>query len=642
VYILFKTKVKKDKINFLYNIVGLLLFIISYYLYYLSLEKCFDGEDGCSKQWNWIILKIKQLFVSIIILVILIYLIIFGVISNLHIFHFISIFICFYNYSHSSYFHDHGAFNLICVAVVIFISLLVLMIIKVLFSLLKNKYIYKMISVAVIAYLYYTILDPMNCDDWPKGLNNTFIQNDINKFGCQIKFPTTCQYKLMSYTQDLSKLSHIACENKSKLSRDNILKYSKSPYVNSNTLKFGFPLTNNNEGQKDGVDEIVLKTYTSYNLVDMDKNISPEFPLPEYIVDFSKDPLGELIINLNFNKTLSLERKALEKNSLPYSENIMILYIDSISRNNVLRKLKKTMKFFEKFISYKGAHNKKYPKENFHSFQFFKYHSFEGYTIGNFPQLFYGNDAKSKELVRITKYLKENGYITGYSTDQCQKDNTRTKHNLTKEELYDHQLVLCDPNAAILNSPVKRCLYGHLNSYHLYEYINQFWRKYQNNRKFSTIVINDAHEGTLESIKYTDDVIYNFLNSLFNDNFLKNSCVFLMSDHGSGMPSIYYLNEFYKIELSLPMLLIIINDRNIGYYQQYSNIYENQQTLITGYDIYNTIAHIIYGDNYINIPYKDYYHDTPKSPKGKSLLEKINPKERHPKNYEKMATNVCI
>ena len=60
-----------------------------------------------------------------------------------------------------------------------------------------------MILVAVIAYLYYTILDPMNCDDWPKGLNNTFIQNDINKFGCQIKFPKTCQYKLMSYTQDL-------------------------------------------------------------------------------------------------------------------------------------------------------------------------------------------------------------------------------------------------------------------------------------------------------------------------------------------------------------------------------------------------------------------------------------------------------
>ena len=84
----------------------------------------------------------------------------------------------------------------------------------------------------------------------------------------------------MSYTQDLSKLSHIACENKSKFSRDNILKYSKSPYVNSNTLKFGFPLTNNNEGQKDGVDEIVLKTYTSYNLVDMDKNIPPEFPRP--------------------------------------------------------------------------------------------------------------------------------------------------------------------------------------------------------------------------------------------------------------------------------------------------------------------------------------------------------------------------
>ena len=62
-----------------------------------------------------------------------------------------------------------------------------------------------------------------------------------------------------------------------------------------------------------------------------------------------------------------------------------------------------------------------------------------------------------------------------------------------------------------------RCLYGNLNSYHLYEYINQFWRKYQRNRKLATIVINDAHEGTLQAVKYTDDVIYNFLNSLYNE-----------------------------------------------------------------------------------------------------------------------------
>ena len=95
----------------------------------------------------------------------------------------------------------------------------------------------------------------------------------------------------------------------------------------------------------------------------------------------------------------------------------------------------------------------------------------------------------------ISKYLKENGYVTGYAADYCQKDNIRNKHNLTFSELYDHQLLLCDPNVDDLNSVTKRCLYGQINSYHLYEYINQFWRKYQNNRKYSLIVVNDGHEG---------------------------------------------------------------------------------------------------------------------------------------------------
>ena len=57
-----------------------------------------------------------------------------------------------------------------------------------------------------------------------------------------------------------------------------------------------------------------------------------------------------------------------------------------------------------------------------------------------------------------------------------------------------------------------------------------------------------------------------------------------MSDHGCGMPSIYYLNDFFQIELNLPMLFIIIHDRkNINYNEQYYNIQKNQQTLITGY-----------------------------------------------------------
>lgn len=49
----------------------------------------------------------------------------------------------------------------------------------------------------------------------------------------------------------------------------------------------------------------------------------------------------------------------------------MIIFIDSVSRGNSVRQLKKTLEFFEKFMSYKGGYNKNYPKEKYHSFQFF-------------------------------------------------------------------------------------------------------------------------------------------------------------------------------------------------------------------------------------------------------------------------------
>ena len=117
---------------------------------------------------------------------------------------------------------------------------------------------------------------------------------------------------------------------------------------------------------------------------------------------------------------------------------------------------------------------------------------------------------KLTSLQVSTRYLRQNGFVTSYASDYCGKDNTRTNHNLSRDQLYDHQLLLCDPNVINYNSIIKRCLYGKMNTYHLYEYTNQFWRKYANNRKYSLISVNDGHEGTLEVVKYTDEIIYNF------------------------------------------------------------------------------------------------------------------------------------
>jgi len=641
-----KYKNKNGTYSKLLNIISLVFFCLSYFLYYLSLEKCLLGVDVCGNKVKWILKKILQLSASSIISSLLFLFIISNKISRLHIFHFSVIFFYFYNISHFYYFSDHGMFNFIGFFSLFSFILIIGSLFKVFISLIiiniKEFNFKKFSIILVLTLIYYNTFDPMNCDDWGKGLNNTFIEDDINKYNCKVNFPKKCPYKIFKYFQDFTKIFHINCSIPKANNKYIILTHSKSPYINNNTNRFGFPLTNKGLiGKLDGIDDFLLKSFVLDNLFDVD-NKTTKMIEPELILDFTKKELGEYIIDLKYNKSLSKERKSLEYKVSPYSSNIMIIFIDSVSRGNSIRQLRKTLKFFENFMDYNGGFNKKYPNEKYHSFQFFKYHSFKNNTSGNFPRLFYGNGRTSKNLVLLTKYFKENGYITNYNSDSCQKDNIRTFHNFTEYEVYDHQFLLCDPNMFSYVSPSKKCLHGKTDVEYLCEYSNQFWRKYQKNRKFSIIVLNDGHEGTLEALKYSDEYIYNYLNSLFNENLFKDSSILLLSDHGVVMPSIYSLFDFYSKERGLPMLYLLINDRkNISYNEQYFNLHENQQAFITAFDIYNTINHLLYGDFYINIKNKTNYIDTPKSPFGQSLFFAIDKRQRLLFNNEHFQYILC-
>ena len=622
------------------------IFFISYLFYFLSLKGCYDGEDICTYNQLWIVGVVTNLIISIIINFFMFILILYNRVSALNLIHFIIIFVFFYQYSHETLSEDHGYYNFVGFFSILWIFILLELIVHGIVVLMRSKYRHFIFIIVFIIILFIIIiykLDPLNCDEWPYGLNNTRLENDKNTYGCQIKIPKVCLFKILGDSQDISKITKLDCTVGKKDARKTLLESLTSPYVNFNTKKFGYPLTNKGEvGGLDGKDKWVLLNYTYQNMLDMD-NITREIEFwPEQVVDFRKNERGELNVNLIFNETLSNERKQLENNLIPYANNIMILYIDSVSRPCALRQLKKTMKFFEQFMSYQGGHHRKYPNENYHSFQFFKYHSFRMFTQGNYPILFYGNPIGDNDLVLITRYLKENGYVTNYCSDECKKDNTRTHHNFTQSEIYDHQMLLCDPNIILMNKPIKKCLYGNINSYHLYEYGKQFWTKYKDNRKFSALVTNDGHESTLEVLKYTDDIVYNYLTSLYDQNLLKDTTILMVSDHGTAIPSVYFLNDFFQIEGRLPMLFLLVNDRkNTSYYEQYYHIQKNQQTFVTGYDFYNTIGHLLYGDKYKEIQNKTNEHDTPKSPFGESLFNYINPKIRSPKNYTNMDTHIC-
>ena len=641
------------------------IFILScfffYYYYFSSLEGCYLGEDVCAeKKRDWISLKAKEEIISAIIMTFMIQLIMFKKIRKIHIFHIIIILLLFLLYSHGYEFDDHGYFNFLYYWIIIALLNIALIPVDILlFCIIKKVkkiiiYLYILFTIIILSFLYYYYFIVFsNCDDWTKGLNNTYIENNNSKYGCEISTPKYCIYKVFNNFQDYSKINGKNCENyRIKNEKERLFSQSKSPYINDKTNIIGYPITNKGPacfGDYLFLTNHLCRQYYLNNIVDMkNEEILEKYyknSMPEVQVEFSKNNRGKITVNVIYNKTLSEERKLSEKKNIPFSENLLLLYVDSVSRGNSMRKLKKTLKFFKKFISYKGGYNEKYPKENYHSFEFLKYYAFEHYTSYNWPFLFYGQKRQVLNKTFYVKYFKENGYVTGNVNDFCDKENTRTYHNLTIEEAYDHQFILCDPNNDGVNTHTKRCLYGKLNIDHLLEYSEQFWRLYNNNRKLLAVVTNDGHEGTLNVLKYIDESVVNFLESLFNDNLLKDTTVFLMSDHGTGMPSVYYMYDFYQIEYSLPMLFILINDKkNATYEEQYMYLNENQQSFITAFDIYNTFGNILYGDKYNNIKNKTLKEDTFKSEYGISLFNKINNKERSPKYYShinRMNTEYC-
>ena len=75
------------------------------------MEKCTEGLDECPRKLNWIKMKLKEVIFSCLIMVILFELILYKILSRLHLIHIIFSFIFFYLYSHGLDFEDHGFFN---------------------------------------------------------------------------------------------------------------------------------------------------------------------------------------------------------------------------------------------------------------------------------------------------------------------------------------------------------------------------------------------------------------------------------------------------------------------------------------------------------------------------------------------------
>ena len=630
-----------------------ILYIFGIFFYLLSLRhingmgmRCFH-QDGV--QCLFIIAKL--ILCSSLFFGISIFLILLKYNKKIHLIYILYIFIFFILIDHNNGIIKHGLYNFILLVLMIIILFFFLCFFYLLFKLLKRKnYITLIIIFSSFIIIQITITKfkatHFSCIDWDRGLNNTYINNS-EIYPCKINIPQphSCYLAEIGNFFDFSSKYRPTCLN-SKLINDeqtSFLKEYQYKFNYSNISKnnhFGFPITNTEEYNpyyfgticKPGIKQFYTTVNENIILMDLyykNKNkYYPNIPHPEVEVIF-KGKKGKIRIKVSKNKTLIKERKAkINENNIMY-KNVLIIFLDTISRTAFMRKLPKTMKFLNNFSKYETDPSKK----NMTVFQFFKYNSLNCYTDPNLKAIYYGAKLKGNGT-HFGIYFKENGYITGRANSYCGKEAVRGSHKqLFIHHNFDHEGLSLGcmkpfydgPLHTLLGSLIKKCLFGKdLNEY-AFKYLKSFWETYIDQNKMFLYQSLDGHEPTGQVIGYLDKILYKYLNLFYQNGYLKKTAILIFSDHGQHLNGPLYLfnsQDFYY-ERTLPGLFLILpNNEKLYKNNLYEKIKLNQQTFITGFDIYNTLVHLAFGKNKQSVDkYKVKY--------GESLFKKIDYKNRY-------------
>ena len=624
-FLKFKTFINEIKI--------FVLSIISFYLYYLSFKGCEGTQSFC------LVTLSPGFFYSIgvyIIICCLISLYIFYEvikkrISKYHLVYYLPILIyLLYFVDNGSDLSHHGSYN----KMGFYFFFIFFIIVFGIFLVLKLIYYnYRLIFIALTLsfiwiVIYTNIKIKKNCHKWYDGLNGIRLENNEKYDKCKIVHPKNCWIDLVDGVFDVSKILKENCNNFRGGERAELLKYL-SPYFN-NTNTFGYPITTNytwlNQSHFDRFFNNVMADMINLDKVDynsMNDNLKPEI-----ILKF--DPitkLGKIDINIIKNQHISKERNDIFNSILPRDKpkykNILFLYIDAISRPEFLRSMKHTIQFISKY----------YNSTEKSFYQMMKYQNFIFFTQQNVNPMFFGESMFNSNGTSILKHIKKKGYITGHSNNICTRQLYDIEDNYTENvdyESFDHENIamMCDPNFYNPENRFtpymgpysirRRCLYGRDTFEYIIEYGEKFWETYINEHKFLRLSFQDAHEGTLEVVKYLDVKLAEFLQNFEKKGYLNDTAIFFVSDHGNNMIGFYNLFqvEDYVLEKTLgTWFMLLPKNKNID--ETYLEI--NQQRMVTPYDIHDTLLDI----------FGYHINDNVYSRKGKSIYTEINGLERN-------------
>ena len=624
-------KLKKyDKTGFIHLFIHLnclFFFIFSIGFYVKSLGGCDGATYECitGRNLNFLYKKYYEMIYCSTLISIILFLSFHRIIIRIFIIPIVIIYPILFLCNRGNSLSEHGIYNTIVFIGVSIIFLGGAEFILFLYRSYTKKYYKRLIitgSITILPFILFIISGFASCIGWKKGINDIEIINDPSKDSCYIREPSFCTIPIFDNIFDFSRIGSNTCEGTHNDKKQLEVYIPRIENYNS----IAFPDTTKYSFETDS--RVGIFHYKVFNDI-----YNPEEQTDrksEVIVHYDEKGKGNVEINVTRDENLAKTRNELAKNFPVKYENILFIYIDAISRNHFKRKLPKTSIFIKRYL-----HNYQYKAGILNAYQFMKYSNFKGTTQENTMPMFYGDSMQNSAGISILKYFKNKGYITCGSENLCHRELFAIqgyKNDFTEFESFDHEnyALFCDPNYCVPNNPFgffqgmysvyRRCLYGKDTSEYVFEYGNKFWEAYKNERKFVRLSFIDAHEGTMEVIKYLDDYLFKFLTS-FVDNYLNDkTAIIIASDHGQNMISLHtFMNsQDFIYERTLGSLFILLPDNDN--YDPYP-IEQNEQRFVTPYDIHDTLIDFAGGNS------NEYSNN------GQSLLKEINGLNRNCLKY---------
>jgi len=308
---------------------------------------------------------------------------------------------------------------------------------------------------------------------------------------------------------------------------------------------------------------------------------------------------NEQILTQVKRKNETVTRSNKERRGQPI--NIAFIILDAVSRAHFLRRMPETAALLENMTSSGDSLAE--------SFQFFRYHSLESFTIPNEQAMFLGSneymDNQGKEAMgkykTIWEEANDRGYVTAKAEEHCADWSSWNQFNRTSH--LDHQWLspacldevqpVSEPWGPI-NGPFsmrRRCLSGTYLHNHLFDFFDKVNHAYPDLPKFTSGTFLEGHELTTDVITTVDHDLKRFLERTdFN-----NTVLFLLADHGNHM-NIFFSTKTYAglLEASLPLGNVIVPKWMLKQQPQMREaLKNNEQALMTGLDIHRSLQHLM-------------------------------------------------